>query len=311
LTKKPAVNIMSAERTVAIHYAAGGRKNYISLDVPVEKLVNYSEHARSRYLPSPDVNRPFPEDGKRRTTSTEYDLGQNMNEDFARTIAIFIKKSDPTNPAPLTLDVFGEDLSLAELAQLWRVIDWGYRCPVEGHAEAIRDALRQKIYATAPFTFAHFKQRKPRSPYPKKRFAKLTLSTVTDQTWFDKGLFDTTLDRVTFLHVKGYLDDDTKVEIETYAKQRKGWWDSLLDHVGTNDDEIKKAAAEKEARLKREAEKKAAAERKAKAERRAREEARTKAGKQRAKGNNGSGKGKGKKPVAPFEHKDSDFPSLS
>ena len=119
------------------------------------------------------------------------------------------------------------------------------------------------------------------------------------------------MDRVTFLHVKGYLDDDTKVEIEEYAKQRKGWWDSLLDHVGTNDDAIKKAAAEKEARLEREAEKKAAVKHKAKVERRAREEARTKAGKERAKGNDGSGKGKGKKPVVPFEHKDDDFPSLS
>lgn len=119
------------------------------------------------------------------------------------------------------------------------------------------------------------------------------------------------MDRVTFLHVKGYLDDDTKIEVENYSKKRKGWWDSLLDHVGSVDDGIKKAAAEKEARLKREAEKKAAAERKVKAERRAREEARTKAGKQRAKGNNGSGKEKGKKPVLPFEHKEDDFPSLS
>lgn len=158
---------MSAERTVSIYYAAGGRKIYISLDVPVMKLVNYSEHARSRYLPSPNVNRPFPEGDKRKTTSVEYELGQNINEDFARTIAIYIKKSDATNPAPLNLDLFGEDLSLPELAQLWRVIDWGYRCPVEGRAEAIRDALRQKIYATAPFTFADFKQGDSPLRYPK------------------------------------------------------------------------------------------------------------------------------------------------
>lgn len=109
---------MSAERTVSIYYAAHGRKNYISLDVPVDKLVNYSEHARSRYLASPNVNRPFPEGERRKTTRTEYELGHNMHEAFARAIAIHIKKSDPTNPAPLTLDLFGEDLSISDLAQL-------------------------------------------------------------------------------------------------------------------------------------------------------------------------------------------------
>ena len=246
---------MSAERTVSIYYAADNRKNYISLDVPVNKLVNYSEHARSRYLASPKVNRPFPEGEKRKTTRTEYELGHNMNEDFARTIAIHIKKSDPTDPAPLTLDLFGEDLSIADLAQLWRVIDWGY--------------------------------------------------------WFDKGLFQTAMDRVTFLHIKGYLDDDTRVEIEKYCKERKGWWDSLLDRVEKNQDDIEKAAKQKEAREKRQAEQKAAAERKVKAEHRAREEEKTKAGKQRGNGKNGASKGKGKKSVAPFEQKDDDFPSLS
>ena len=159
---------MSAERTVSIYYAANGRKNYISLDVPVNKLVNYSEHARKVYLSSSNVKRPFPEGERRKTTRTEYDLGQKMNEEVARTIAIHIKNSDPTNPAPLTLDLFGHDRSIAELAEIWRVIDWGYRCPVEGRDEAIRDALRQKIYATAPFSFADFKQSKPLSPYHRK-----------------------------------------------------------------------------------------------------------------------------------------------
>lgn len=120
------------------------------------------------------------------------------------------------------------------------------------------------------------------------------------------------MDRVTFLHIKGYLDDETKVEIENYTKKRKGWWDSLLDWVGNNENDIEEAAAKKEARLKRQEEQKAKAERKAEAEQRAREEEKTRAGKQRGKGKNGSGKGKAKKPVAPpFEHKDEDFPSLS
>ena len=86
------------------------------------------------------------------------------------------------------------------------------------------------------------------------------------------------MDRVTFLHIKGYLDDDTEVEIENYSKKRKGWWDSLLDWVGNNENDIEEAAAKKEARLKRQEEQKAKAERKAEAEQRAGEEEKTRAG---------------------------------
>lgn len=149
---------MSAERTVSIYAPAKGRKNYVALDVPVRKLANYSEYAEYRYFPDPNAQKPSGGEGdKRNTSATEYDLGQDMNEDFARTVAIHIKASDSANPAPLTLDLFGEDRSLEELVQIWRVIGKGYRCPEKGHDESIRTDLRVKIYKTTPFTFAHFK----------------------------------------------------------------------------------------------------------------------------------------------------------
>jgi hypothetical protein len=151
---------MSTERTVSIIAPANGRKNFVAHDVPVSKLANYSQYAKNRYFPNSSDSKPSAEDEKRNTTSREYDLGKHIDEDFARTVAIHIKNSDAANPSPLTLDLFGEDLSLQELVQIWRVIDYGYKCPDEGRDEAIRETLRLKIYATAPFSFADFKLRK-------------------------------------------------------------------------------------------------------------------------------------------------------
>jgi hypothetical protein len=155
----PTIINMSTERTVSIIAPARGRKNFVALDVPVSKLANYSQYAKNRYFSSSSNNRFSAEGEKRNTSSREYDLGQHIDEDFARTVAIHIKNSDAASPAPLTLDLFGEDRSLQELVQIWRVIDYGYKCPYEGRDEAIREALRLKIYATAPFSFADFKLR--------------------------------------------------------------------------------------------------------------------------------------------------------
>lgn len=157
---------MSTERTVSIIAPANGRKNFVAHDVPVSKLANYSQYAKNRYFPNSSNIKPSAEDEKRNTTSKEYDLGKNIDEDFARTVAIHIKNSDAADPTPLTLDVFGEDLSLQQLVQIWRVIDYGYKCPDEGRDGAIRETLRLKIYATAPFSFADFKLREYSSrPY--------------------------------------------------------------------------------------------------------------------------------------------------
>lgn len=158
---------MSTERTVSIIAPANGRKNFVAHDVPVSKLANYSQYAKNRYFPTSSDNEPSGENEKRKTTSREYDLGQHIDEDFARTVAIHIKNSDAANPAPITLDLFGEDHSLQELVQIWRVIDYGYKCPEEGRDEAVREALRLKIYATAPFSFADFKLRNY-SPRPSR-----------------------------------------------------------------------------------------------------------------------------------------------
>jgi hypothetical protein len=135
------------------------------------------------------------------------------------------------------------------------------------------------------------------------------LITVTDRLYFDKGLFNSTMDRVSFLHIKGYLDDSAKEEIEKYCKPRKGWWDTLLNRTGINEDDIEKAAVQKAAREKRQEEQKA----KSEADRKAREEGRAKGRRQGGRGRNGkkdSGKEKEEKPVEPFVRKDEDFPTL-
>jgi hypothetical protein len=147
---------MSTERTVSIYAPANGRKNYVAHDVPVRKLANYSQYAEYRYFPVPDAKKPYGEGGKRSTSTREYDLGPNMNEEFARTIAIHVKNSDPTNPAPITLELFGEDRSFEELVQIYRVMGWGFKCERKRHDESIRKDLRAKMYAITPFTFDHF-----------------------------------------------------------------------------------------------------------------------------------------------------------
>lgn len=276
---------MSTEKTVSIFTPANGRKNYIAHDVPVSKLANYSQIVRARYFPGSVSKNSSEEGDKRRCSSMEYNLGESMNEDFARVIAIHIKQSDAADPAPLTLDLFGKGRSLEELVQIWRVIGLGYKCPQEGHDETIRDELRQKMFSTTPFTFADFRL-------------------LTTEVWFDRGMFLSTMDRVAFLHIKGYLDDGTKTEIEEYCKSKEGWWDTLLDNVGRVEEKIKGAAAQKEAREKRKEQQKAREERKA------REAATGKAFKNGGKGKKGSEKAKPKKTAPPFVRKEDDFPPL-
>jgi hypothetical protein len=147
---------MSAERTVSIYAPANGRKNYVAHNVSVRRLANYSQYARYRYFPQPGAKKPYGEGEKRSTSTTEYDLGPNMNEEFARTIAIHIKNSDPADPAPITLELFGEDRSFEELVQIYRIMGWGFKCPRERHDNSIRNGLRDKMYAIKPFTFPHF-----------------------------------------------------------------------------------------------------------------------------------------------------------
>lgn len=147
---------MATERTVSIYAPANGRKNYVAHNVPVNKLANYSQYAKYRYFPEPGAKKPYGEGEKRNTSTREYDLGENMNEDFARTLAIHIKKSDLTNPVPFTLELFGNDRSFEELVQIYRVMGWGFKCERERHDDSIRNDLRAKMYKKDPFTFADF-----------------------------------------------------------------------------------------------------------------------------------------------------------
>jgi len=147
---------MSTERAVSIYAPANGRKNYVAHDVPVKKLANYSQYAMYRYYSKPGAKKPYGEGEKRSTSTREYDLGENMNEDCARTFAIHIKNSDPASPAPFTLELFGDDRSFEELVQIYRVMGWGFKCERERHDDSIRKALRDKMYKKDPFTFADF-----------------------------------------------------------------------------------------------------------------------------------------------------------
>lgn len=147
---------MSAGRVVSIYAPANGRKNYVAFDVPVRKLANYSQYAQYRYFSQPGAKKPYGEGDKRSTSTVEYDIGPNMSEEFARTIAIHIKNSDPANPALITLDLFGKDRSFEELVQIYRVLGWGFKCPRSRHDDSIRNDLRAKMYAAKDFNFAHF-----------------------------------------------------------------------------------------------------------------------------------------------------------
>lgn len=132
---------MSSSGTVSIISPSRGRKNFIANDVPVDKLVIYSR----RYSP------------KGLAGGLQLDIGKDMNEEFARTIAIHIKNSNPASPAPISLDLFGKDRSVEELVQIWRIIGHGFKFPRERHDETIRQDLRLKMYRTNPYTFADFK----------------------------------------------------------------------------------------------------------------------------------------------------------
>lgn len=278
---------MSADHTVSIIAPAGRRKNYVANDVPVQKLAIYSQVARYRYVPSKDCKNPLSEGDKRNTNAIQFDLGEGMNEEFARTIATHIKRCDPASPAPLTLALFGTERSLEELVQIWRIIGQGYKCPRELHDETIRDDLRRKMYDTRPFLFSHFKL-------------------IVENLGFDRGIVHSAMDRVTFLHIKGYLHEKTKMEVEKYCQGRDGWWDQLLETLGRVEVKTDGAAEQKAAREK------------AKAERQgSRSAGRGREGQGRNGGSNSNGgkattgKGKGSKPVEPFKRNDDDFPPLS
>jgi hypothetical protein len=118
------------------------------------------------------------------------------------------------------------------------------------------------------------------------------------------------MDRVSFLHIKGYLEDSAKAEIEKYCKPRKGWWDTLLNRTGINEDGIEEAAAQKAAREKRQEEQKA----KAEARRKARQEGKLKGPRRSGKGKSGkkgSDKDAVEEPGQLLVRKDDDFPPLA
>jgi hypothetical protein len=223
--------IMSSDRTVSIVAPAGGRKKFVALNVPIKNLATYSAVAKHHFFPGAGSRNPVGMSSKRNLSNrTEFDLGEGIDEGYARTIAAFIKAADPSNPKLITLSLFGtNDLPIEELIKIWRAIGYGFKVPRDLHDESVRDNLRTKLYATNPYTFAQFKL-------------------ICDNVDFDRGIAHSAMDRVTFLHVKGYLDDKTKKEVEDYCKSREGYWDSLLETVGRVTKKIEDAAREKAAR---------------------------------------------------------------
>ena len=222
---------MSSDRTVSIVAPAGGRKNFVALNVPIKNLATYSAVAKHHFFPGAGSRNPVGMTSKRNLSNrTEFDLGEGIDESYARTISAFIKASDPAHPRLITLSLFGsDDLPIEELIKIWRAIGYGFKVPRELHDESVRDELRTKLYATTPYTFAQFKL-------------------ICENVDFDRGILHSAMDRVTFLHVKGYLDDKTKKEVEDYCKSREGFWDSLLETVGRVTKKIEDAAKEKAAR---------------------------------------------------------------
>jgi hypothetical protein len=221
---------MSADRVVSVIAPAGGRKNFVALNVPIKNLATYSVVAKHYYFPGTGSHNLVGMASRRSLSNrTEFDLGEGMDEGYARTIAAFIKASDLAHPKPITLSLFGTDLPIEELIKIWRAMGHGFKLPRELHDETVRNDLRTKLYDTTPYTFAHFKL-------------------ICDNLDFDRGLVHSAMDRVTFLHVKGYLDDKTKQEVEEYCKSREGYWDSLLETVGRVTKKIEDAAKEKATR---------------------------------------------------------------
>jgi hypothetical protein len=222
---------MSSDRVVSIIAPANGRKNFVALNVPIKSLAIYSAVAKHHFFPGAGSRNPVGMASRRSLSNrTEFDLGEGIDEEYARTISAFIKAADPANPKLITLSLFGSaDLPVEELIKIWRAIGYGFKVPRELHDESVRDALRTKLYATTPYTFAQFRL-------------------ICKNVDFDRGLVHSAMDRVTFLHVKGYLDEKTKQQVEEYCKTREGYWESLLETVGRVTAKIEGAAKDKAAR---------------------------------------------------------------
>jgi hypothetical protein len=309
---------MSFDRVVSIIAPAGRRKNFVALEVPVKNLAAYSMVARHHFFPGPETSV-----GRGRhslSTRTEFDLGEGIDEGYARTIAAFIKNADPKNPQQITLALFGPDLPVSELVKIWRIVGHGFKFSRLLHDDSIREDLRHKMYRTTPYTTADFKL-------------------ICDNVEFDRGLVHSSMDRVTFLYLKGYLAEETKQGVEDYCKNKVGQWDSLLTTLGRVQDKIGDAANKKAVREQRQQGKagpsnsgpkrnngrqnnngkvKASASQQPKAAstgnpnpnapRQASQPA-AKTNNNKSSGNKGKGKGKAK--VQPFVRKDDDFPPLA
>jgi hypothetical protein len=304
----------SSDRVVSIVAPAGGRKNFVTLDVPIKNLATYSVVAKHHYFPGNDSRDAG---GQKRNLSngTEFDLGEGIDEDFARTIAAFIKKANPAQPSLITLSLFGEDLSIEELVKIWRAIDHGFKVPRHLIDDSIRGTLRSKIYKTTPYTLADFRL-------------------ICDDLDFDRGLVNSAMDRATFLHAKGYLDNSAKEDIEEYCKSKNGHWDSLLETLGKVVEKIDDAA-QKKANRERQQQSKAGPSKSAPKGTNNKAKPKTCSSQQpkapsagninnvpregpqattttdNTKSSGNKGKGKGKAKVAPFVRKDDDFPPLA
>jgi hypothetical protein len=88
---------MSTDRVLSIVAPAGGRKNFVALDVPIKNLAAYSVVAKHHYFPGNDSRDAG---GQKRNLSnrTEFDLGEGIDENFARTIAALSKPTPPALP---------------------------------------------------------------------------------------------------------------------------------------------------------------------------------------------------------------------
>lgn len=130
-------------------------------------------------------------------------------------------------------------------------------------------------------------------------------------------LLHSAMDRLAFLHIKNYLDEETKIAVEEYCKSRDDWWDMLLETVGRVESKINNAAEEKEARNKAKQEKAAKEANKLAEKAKAQEAKKNSGGGNANKGNGNKGNGgkakkaKAQKPAAPFVHNDGDFPPLA
>lgn len=301
---------MDSTRTVSVIAPASGRKNFVALNVPIKNLATYSLVAKHHFFPGAGSRDPVGS-GRRRSLSnrTEFDLGEGIHEEHARTIAAFIKASDPANPKLITLTLFGNDLSVEELVGVWRVIGHGFKVPRELQDESIRDDLRRKMYEITPYTSEKFKL-------------------IGENLDFDRGLVHSAMDRVAFLHIKGYLDDKTKQEVEKYCKSREGFWDSLLETVGRVESKINEAASQKATREQQQSKSNSRnkSDTKSTASLKNKENSTTtkntrpcegpRGGEKSGGGKTGGGKSKGGKGKAkqvakPFVRKDTDFPPLS